>query len=233
MLILSSKNYICSDIPKNIKRERTLTTLKTVNNMQKISFGAVNLNKSAIDPGLLKRAGSFFKKTYNNILEKEIGQNSSNLINYVGKAVISPLMIFTIAPFTDEKKDSIRYSALLHPIQAILAFTTAIGTSLAANKILDHQAKKGTLGNFIDPELGNFFNPAIKNGSKNLSKLKNISALVLTVAAIPVTGIILNKILPKMIKSTKELPPQETASGSAYAKKLRPEFGIGKGKIYA
>ncbi len=105
---------------------------------------------------------------------------------------------------TDEKKESIKCSAVLHPIQAGIAFFSTMGASIVANKTLDRYAKKGTLGNFIDPELGKFFNPAIKNGLKNLGKLKNISTIVLTAASIPITGILLNKMLPKLRRNVKK-----------------------------
>jgi len=217
MLTLPFNNYINKEISKINKLNRSSIQLKTKNNMQRNGFGAGKINKSATPPDLLKRAGLFFKKTYNSVLEKEIGQTASNLINYTGKAIISPLMIFTIAPFTNEKKDSIRNSAVLHPIQAVLAFASSLGASVITNKILDHQAKKGTLGNFIDPELGNFFNPAKTNGKNNLAKLKNISTFFLTIIAIPFAGILLNKILPKIIKTDKTNQENHAKKGKLYA----------------
>ena len=212
MLIPTCNSYISADIHKDTKRKRTSATIETISNLQKNSFGAAKLNKLDVQPGFLRKTWLNFLKTYNSVLEKEIGHNSSNLINYSGKAIISPLMVFAIAPFTDEKKDAIRNSAILHPVQAFFSFVTAITTSFAAGKVLDHQAKKGTLGNFVDNELGNFFNPAMKNGSKNLSKLKGLFALFLTVLTIPLAGIVLNEILPKIIKKDKDLPTLKPTS---------------------
>jgi len=209
MLICTSKNYISSNISKKTKGKRSFS--------QKISFGKVKMNTLAEKPCFFNKAGMFFKKTYHSVLKKEIGQNTSNLINYAGKAIISPLMIFAIAPFTNENKESIKHSALLHPIQAVLSFATAMGSSIIANNILDNKAKKGTLGNFIDPELGKFFNSATKIGKENLSKLKNISTLFLTVVAIPITGILLNTILPKLIQN------HETKKNNKTGNKLNNE----------
>jgi len=190
MQINFQKNNITPYSPRTFTRKQS-------------SFGISHTVKLNTSPCLANKAGTFFKKTYSSALNKEMGQNTSNLINYAGKALISPLMIFAIAPFTDEKKESIKNSALLHPIQAVLSFVTAIGSSIAVNKVLDSRAKKGILLKTIDPELGKFFDSNTLKGKQNLAKLKNISTLGLTVAAVPISGLILNAVLPYVIKSTR------------------------------
>jgi len=190
MQVNFQNNYITPDFGRTIKRKTG-------------SFGISHTVKLNTPPCLLTKAGAFFKKTYFNALNKEMGQNTSNFINYAGKALISPLIIFAIAPFTDENKESLKNAALLHPIQAVLSFFTAIGSSFAVNKILDIRAKKGILLKTIDPELGEFFNSNTLKGKQNLAKLKNISTLGLTVAAVPISGMILNAVLPYIIKNTR------------------------------
>jgi hypothetical protein len=190
-----------------------------------------NINKTTFTGSLLqKKCGSF--------LEKEISPYALGVVNYGSKVLISPLMMLLIAPFTkDWKKDkeTIKCSAIIQPVMASLTLLFSAVTSFIANKIIDHYAAKGILGNFIDPELGKFFDPA-KN-PKNLSKLKNINTVVLTLAMIPVTCMTLNWVLPKILeKCNKGSRSHDKNADSVYVARFFPEFGkkdkLKEGKLY-
>ncbi len=196
---------------------------------KQISFGSAGnfISKS----GLLKRTGFFIRRALDRILAKGVDQNFANAINYGGKALISPLIILGASAFTDEKKDSIKYSMLMQPLQAGLAFVSSLGLSLLAGKALDKAATKGTLGNFIDPTLGAFFkNPA------HLKQLKSITTTALTAFVIPVTSAILFWSLPKLMKKIDRTKPSEMVHSELYAQRLnektifcqglKPAFGM-------
>lgn len=167
-----------------------------------------------------RSVGSFFRRKYDNFLNKEIGHNISNTINYGGKALLSPVMIMAAAPFTEEKRETVWYSAIINPIQAGFALLTSVTASFAANNAIDHYAKKGTLFSSLEPKLGDFFNPAKEYGKQNLGKLKNISTIGLTLLTIPVTGLALNWLLPKIIKDPSENQQKETFKNTVYAGKI-------------
>lgn len=175
--------------------------------------------------------GSFWRKKYNGFLKKGTSPYALDAANFGSKILISPLMILLIGPFTKEWKnhkdrDAIKASAILHPIQAGLTLAFATVTSLIANKITDYYARKGTLGNAIDPQLGDFFNPA-KN-PKNLSKLKNINTVIFTLAMIPVATLVLDKLLPKILKCDKHEDSDCKDMDNVYTARLK----FGGGKLY-
>jgi hypothetical protein len=206
----------------------------TINN---IYFGQ-NSQKTLKKPAFFKRVGLFLQKKYEQVLNKEISPNLSNTINYGGKALLSPLMIMAAAPFTDEKKETVWYSAIINPIQAGFALITSIASSFAANKFFDKHAEKGELFKAIDPELAHFFD-TVKNpqGKQNLGKLKNISTIGISLLTIPVTGLVLNWLLPKIIKDPHEHHNKEKFINTVYAKQLSPDLRknkkIRQEKIYA
>lgn len=178
--------------------------------------------------------GSFGRKKCNDFLDKEASPYILDAANFGSKIILSPLMILLIAPFTKEWKNNkdkktIKCSAILHPVQAALTLAFATVTSLVTNKITDYYAQKGTLGNFIDPKLGDFFNP-VKN-SKNLSKLKNINTIMLTLAMIPIASVTLDKILPKILEKCNKHPNSQCDDmDDVYTARLK--FGKRK-KLYA
>lgn len=197
---------------------------------QQISFGSAGnvISRS----GLFQRAGFFIKGALDKTLKNGVNQNFANAINYGGKALISPLMIYAAAPFTKEDEDSIKYSMLMQPIQAGLAFASSLGLSFLANRAFDKAAKKGTLGNFIDPTLGKFF-----QNKAHLDQLKSKATTLLTAVVIPASSAILFWALPKIMKKLdKETPPPVKMHADIYAKGLRdnnifasglrPEFGM-------
>jgi hypothetical protein len=200
----------------------------------KLNFGSSSNLISATEnltgkSGLSKRAGFFI----NNLLKNGVGQNTSNFINYSGKALLTPLMILTAAQFTNEKKSSVKCQMAIEPLEALTVFSSVAGASLLVNKELDKQAKKGTLGNFMDKRLGNFFD-VVKNpaGKQNLIQLKILSTIGLTFLAIPITSLIVNWILPKIIKKVHPNAPSRRGHSmyshrfsSVYASNLNPGFG--------
>jgi hypothetical protein len=186
-------------------------------------------------------SGSFLQRKCGSFFEKEISPYALNIANYGSKVLISPLMILLIAPFTkdwkkDKTRESIKCSALLHPIQAAVTFLFATAASFTANKLTDKYAQKGVLGSFIDPELGKFFDP-VKN-PHNLAKLKNINTIILTLAMIPIVSVALDWIIPKILrKNNQPLNLLDKITDSACTATLFPEFGNKKklkgGKLYA
>ncbi len=196
-------NNISNTVPKyNTVFKNKLLNLK--NNPTTFGSSAAKLGKTVSKPDFIKSAGLFFRKKTAALLNKGIDQTGSNVINYGSKAIITPMIILGAGRAIKEKKESIKASALMNSIQGVLTLASATIISAATNKGLNKAAKKGKLGNFIDPELGKFFNPITETGKKHLSKLKSIATIGITIAAIPVTSELLNRILPKLINKRKE-----------------------------
>lgn len=217
-------SYLIGASRANIAKNRLIP-------QKQVSFGSAG--NFIARSGLFKKAGFFIRKTLDAVLQKGVDQNFANAINYGGKALISPLMILAVAPFTDEKNESIKYSMLMQPLQAGLAFATSLGLSIITNNAMAKAAKKGTLGNFIHPSLGPFF----KNEAY-FKQFKSISTAVMTALVIPITSAILFWSLPKLMKKfspDKEEPSTMPHSGiyaqrlndrKLFCEKLRPEFGM-------
>lgn len=240
MFAINQNNYINLCKNKSFLEKQNTFSQKNSNfyrNQDKIHFGK-NIPKPQplISPGLLERAGLFLQKKYEKVLNKEISPNLPNIINYGGKAIFSPLMIMAAVPFTEEKKETVWYSAIINPIQAGFALITSVASSFAANKFFDKHAEKGELFKAIDPELSHFFD-TVKNsqGKQNLGKFKNIATIGLSLLTIPLTGLVLNRLLPKIIKDPSEHHPEEKFADTVYAKQLSPNFGkkFKKEKRYA
>lgn len=197
---------------------------------KQISFGSIK--NTVTKPGFLGKTGFFIKKVLDKTLQNGVSQNFANAINYGGKAIISPLMILAASPFTDEKEDSVKYSMLMQPVQAGLAFASSLGLSILANRAFDKAAKRGNLGKFIDPALGKFF-----QNEAYLRQFKGVSTAVMTAVVIPVTSVILFWSLPRIMKKLdKDEPASAMPHKNSYAQKLseqklfsakiRPEFGM-------
>jgi|GEM_PF-4852824 len=213
---------------------------------KKLGFGSVGTAEKLVKKsGLAKRAGSFVKKVFKRILvrplrnlesRKDINQNFANAINYGGKSLISPLMILAAAPFTDEEDKSIKYSMLMQPLQAGLAFASSLGLSILANKSLKKFAEKGTLGKAIDPRLGEFF----KNEA-HFKQFKSYTTAAMTMIAIPFTSALLVWSLPKIMKKINHDTPDKIVHRNMYAEdinatktfagSIRPEFGLLTSKV--
>ncbi len=220
LLISTSNTFANRTPPKRLVPQR---------NQKQVSFGSAG---KFVKSAFFERAGFFIKNVLTKVKEKGVDQNIANAINYGSKALISPLMILSVSPFTDEEEDSIKYSMVMQPIQAGLAFASSLLLSILANRAFDKAAKKGTLGNRIDPTLGKFFqNP------EHLKQFKSMSTAVMTALVIPLTTAILLWSLPKIMKTLgKDEPPssmvysglyaQPLNEASLFSRKLRPEFGM-------
>ena len=121
-----------------------------------------------------------------------IGQIQADFIKAIGKATLSPLFIL-MNPFVKTDKISRKYSAILQPIEAMLAFGCSTIVNLTAGLLMDVLAKQGRLGHFFDPAK----NPV---GGANLSYFKDRTFVIITILAIPITSSIINYLAPKIIR---------------------------------
>jgi len=244
MSININKNRIFSNYTTGQIRSGAGISFK--NNNIPLRKNSFCLNISKIDfckPGLLKRAGLFLEKNCKKFLENDANPFVLEIVNFGSKIILSPLMILGIAPFTrnwKEDKDSIKASALMHPVQAGLTLSFATLSSIVANKSISHYARKGTLGKSIDTDFAYFFN-TIKNphGLENLNRLKSSVTFFLTLAMIPLASKALDAVLPKILSDKKYIQSPDKTLDSIYARKLYPEFGknnkheVKTRKIYA
>ncbi len=174
--------------------------------------------------GLIKKGADFFVNGLDNLLKKPdtVGQFASNVINYGGKLILAPLMIFAGSKLTDEDNDSIKSSMLLEPVDAVISFGMATAFGLAANKIIGKAAELGKLGEFYTKKA-------------HIKELKNISTLAMTALAIPVSAKLLSWALPKIKtrvvgveidgKLHADMYATKLNHYGVFAESLRPMFG--------
>jgi len=178
----------------------------------------------SLKSGLAKKSADFLVNEVDSLLKKPegLGQFSSNVINYGGKALIAPLMILAGSKYTDENKNSIKTSMLLEPVSAGITFMMATSFGFVANKVIGKMAELGKFGEFYTKKA-------------HIKELKNISTIAMTALSIPVAAKLISWALPN-VKSKiagKEMSQNLNADMysakldrySVFAETLRPKFG--------
>jgi hypothetical protein len=150
------------------------------------------------------------------------GQIHSDFIKASGKAALSPLVIIN-NPLASKDKKSRKYSALMQPVEAAIAFTMSTVTNLGAGRVIDNIAKKGKLGDFYN--ISNKPLSLKQITSQRLEMFKNVTFFGLALAVIPITSSIINYLVPKILNKPTENQDEEVSFGGRKSAFKRPTSG--------